>query len=64
MENDGGSARANAFDTKWRNAMDKARCDSIDVKDGENGAKVTDMLLRLSSGIDGGIRSLNWHMIP
>ena len=31
---------------------------------GENGAKVTDMLLRLSSGIDGGIRSLNWHMIP
>jgi len=49
VENDGGSARANAFDTKWRNAMDKARCDGIDVKDGENGAKVVISHLTLTN---------------
>ena len=49
VENDGGSARAKAFDTKWRYAMDKARCDGIDVKDGENGAKVVVSHLTLTN---------------
>jgi len=41
VENDKNSSnRAKAFDTKWRNAMQSVHCDSIDIKDGDDGEKI------------------------
>ena len=40
VENDAPGVRwSNAFDTKWRNAMEEAYCDSINIDDGPNGEK-------------------------
>ena len=40
VENDGGSARAKAYDTAWEHAADKINVDGIDVADGADGSKV------------------------
>ena len=40
VENDTGWGANGTFDSKWRRAMNGARCDKIDVKDGDNGDKI------------------------
>lgn len=49
VENDTGWGSKNTFDAKWRTAMEKARVDSIDVKDGENGEKIVVSHLTLTN---------------
>lgn len=40
VENDTGWGSRGTFDGNWRGAMNGARCDKIDVKDGDNGDKI------------------------
>lgn len=50
VENDNNSVRyGKAFDPNWRGAMTDAKCDSIEVKDGENGSKTVISHLTLSN---------------
>ncbi len=40
VENDTGWGSNGTFDSKWRKAMNGAKCDSIDVKEGEDGDQI------------------------
>ena len=49
LENDNGWNAKGSFDSAWKGAMNKARCDGIDVGDGADGAKVVTSHLTLTN---------------
>ncbi|MBP5581097.1 MAG: DUF4981 domain-containing protein, partial [Ruminococcus sp.] len=49
VENDTGWGARDLFDSKWKDAMKGARCDKIDVLDGDNGEKIVISHLTLTN---------------